>query len=386
MSNTTMEETQQFASKKIKLMNQIDYDAADSGVKDKYAEITRRRLQAIYDKGCDGNRYQPMHKLPFKSMHKFYLHLTYNCPLRCPFCSAEGGERRSEELKAEQYYNIIVDAIDAGFAEIVLTGGEPLIYKELDELLLLLKCLDRKASKLTLRSSFAFAITEARMQEIAELFDYVAISIDGDETRHDSIRGKGSFAKTLANIHRLQSYKSCKLDISAVMEMELFEGEQGAFVKAISKELGAARVLISYPKPMGRGKNIEAKPYLWRWPYSDSFFPTMRYRCDIGHRMHVEPNGDAYPCYTICSQGHFLGNLTQIKVADIIHSNKFLGYCDIGVDTNEKCKNCEVRYLCGGMCQIHIQDENNVNSGNFFCDHKQELLDYLVEAGVTLRK
>ena len=42
-------------------------------------------------------------------------------------------------------------------------------------------------------------------------------------------------------------------------------------------------------------------------------------------------------------------------------------YQRCGVDTNEKCRACEVRYLCGGACRAWAKDRENPNSGDFDC-------------------
>lgn len=37
----------------------------------------------------------------------------------------------------------------------------------------------------------------------------------------------------------------------------------------------------------------------------------------------------------------------------------------MNVDTNEKCRACEMRYLCGGICGAWAKDKHNIDSGDF---------------------
>ncbi len=62
------------------------------------------------------------------------LELTYACNLRCAFCYTDSPRRtlqRSTDLSDDDWRRIVEQAIDAGIVEAVVTGGEPLLRKEL---------------------------------------------------------------------------------------------------------------------------------------------------------------------------------------------------------------------------------------------------------------
>lgn len=363
---------------------QIDSDLIDNNFLEKIGEAYNRRLQKLYAKGCDGNCYQPINEEPYRDLMVFYLHLTFNCPLRCSFCYADGGVRKSAELTAVQHYEILQDAVRAGFRKLVITGGEPLVYKEFDRLLNLLYKFEHKDISLVLRSSLSFPIPQERLAKIAAVFDSVVVSIDGTEERHDSIRGAGRFAQAMDNINRLQSCKGCRLELASVMEKPLYEGEQGRFIKELAAKLNASRITINAPKPLGRGMNMDVEYFVWKWPSKGFGLPRMRFGCGLGHNLYVEPDGNVYPCNAVCTSEHLLGNLTQVKLQDILENGKLLIYSNMGVDTNAKCKNCHVRYLCGGMCKAYFKDKDNPDSGDFYCYRKKNLLEKLLAHGVKL--
>ncbi|MDR1169305.1 MAG: radical SAM protein, partial [Prevotellaceae bacterium] len=53
-----------------------------------------------------------------------YVHITFNCNLRCTHCYADAGSRR-DEMSPEQFGTLAAEAVGAGFRQIVITGGEP---------------------------------------------------------------------------------------------------------------------------------------------------------------------------------------------------------------------------------------------------------------------
>jgi len=61
--------------------------------------------------------------------------LTRKCNLRCPFCYAVDSGDNSAEISAEQLLNYIDQFIALGTRIFLLQGGEPLLRKELKELI-----------------------------------------------------------------------------------------------------------------------------------------------------------------------------------------------------------------------------------------------------------
>ena len=61
--------------------------------------------------------------------------LTYRCPLQCPYCSnpLELG-KYSEELDTETWKRVLREAAELGVIQAHLSGGEPLLRKDLCEI------------------------------------------------------------------------------------------------------------------------------------------------------------------------------------------------------------------------------------------------------------
>src|ERR671932_2683738 len=63
--------------------------------------------------------------------------LSYRCPLHCPYCSNPvdiGGDRYRDELSTEDWARAFRQARALGVVQLALTGGEPMLRRDLDEL------------------------------------------------------------------------------------------------------------------------------------------------------------------------------------------------------------------------------------------------------------
>jgi hypothetical protein len=101
---------------------------------------------------------------------------------------------------------VIRQAKECGFRQVVITGGEPLVHSQRD---LLLEVLAEARSwaapmNLVLRTNLAMPLTEDDLRRIALAFDQVVVSIDGTEATHDARRGPGSYAAAVRNIEAYQ--------------------------------------------------------------------------------------------------------------------------------------------------------------------------------------
>ncbi len=62
--------------------------------------------------------------------------LTYRCPMQCSYCSNPIGSRDSvNELTTEQWHSVFQEAQDLGVLQVHLSGGEPLLRNDLNDLI-----------------------------------------------------------------------------------------------------------------------------------------------------------------------------------------------------------------------------------------------------------
>ena len=312
-------------------------------------------------------------RYPENRLNKLYLHLTFDCPLRCPHCYAEGGERKAEPLAPERFYELIREAADRRFRSLVLTGGEPLVYPGFERLTELLGGLNKKGMKLILRSSFGFEIPKEKLARLLTVFDEIVVSVDGDEQTHDARRGAGRYRMTVGNLEQAAALGGAeKLGLAATLSRADTHGAPGESVRKLADRLGIKKIRFRPVLPLGRAEGAEREPWQLCSEETDPsahFYP--KHTCGLGQNLYVEPDGTAYPCYAWCGEDKKLGELRKESLGELLDRGELFAYCTHDVDTNEKCRSCEVRYLCGGICKAWVKDRRNIDSGDFDCGDRK---------------
>jgi Fe-coproporphyrin III synthase len=137
------------------------------------------------------------HDGPTGSAPVLQVHPTRHCNLACAHCYTSSGPKVREVLDLGCLTACIDDAVALGYRQLAVSGGEPLLYPALAELLQHARA---RGMLVTLTSNGVLA-TADRWSRIAGAIDVLAISIDGRREEHDTIRRcRGAFDRTVANL------------------------------------------------------------------------------------------------------------------------------------------------------------------------------------------
>ena len=125
--------------------------------------------------------------------------LTYRCPLRCPYCSNPtdyDDSKYRQELTTEYWLDTIQQAANLGVLQLGFTGGEPLLRRDLEEMV-------ETAAATGIYTSLITAGTLLTSKRAAKLkdcgLDHIQISIqDSQSDRSDYIAGTPSFKQKIA--------------------------------------------------------------------------------------------------------------------------------------------------------------------------------------------
>jgi MoaA/NifB/PqqE/SkfB family radical SAM enzyme len=141
------------------------------------------------------------HKIGRSQAFLVILLVTNRCNLRCSYCP-ETQEQRKVDIPLKYMFKIL-DRLDAeSVPAISLSGGEPLLHPGFDKIA---KYASSKGFIVNLNTNGTMLADY--IQSITQL-DYIRISLDGDEKRHDSVcKVKGTFKRVIHNIHALSSVK-----------------------------------------------------------------------------------------------------------------------------------------------------------------------------------
>src|ERR687890_811162 len=247
--------------------------------------------------------------------------LSYQCPLHCPYCSNPvdiGGERYRHELETEHWIRVFDEARRLGVLQLALTGGEPMLRRDLVAL-----CAGAREAGLyssLITAGTLFTRDRARALKSAGL-DHVQISIQSpDADDNDRIAGNRSFAKKLAAA-LLAKELDLALTINCVLHRQNLDRIEDLLDLVL--ELGAQRLELA-----------NAQYYGWAVPNQDALMPSweqlrraeqavQRFRERVGPKvdvlwvlpdfyeelpkpctggwgrtaMVVAPNGDVMPCH-----------------------------------------------------------------------------------------
>lgn len=172
------------------------------------------------------------------------LNIVDRCCLKCIMCS-QWHHPAGKELAAGQWKDILLALKNAGIRSVNFSGGEPLLRKDLEELIIFAKKLKLFVSV----STNGFLLDKARAEALVNTgVDFFAVSVDALNKNFDLIRGvSGAFDrvnKGIEELKRLRAKANFALQISYVLmkpTLDFFED-----VYAFSVSMGAELVICLF--------------------------------------------------------------------------------------------------------------------------------------------
>jgi MoaA/NifB/PqqE/SkfB family radical SAM enzyme len=133
------------------------------------------------------------------------IHLTNSCNLRCKHCAYDAGRKLSGQLNGHAWLDIADQLEQMSVFRVILSGGEPLLHPDAARIL---KHLSEKNLRIEIFTNGTL-INDMIANTIAAPNISTSVSVDGAKREtHDSIRGQGSYDKTIAAVHRLCQSKA----------------------------------------------------------------------------------------------------------------------------------------------------------------------------------
>ena len=320
-----------------------------------------------------------------------YAHVTFDCNLRCSHCYANAG-KSADEMRPKDFERLIEEALEAEFRQIIITGGEPMTHTQRDELLKICRNNKGRGINLVLRTNLTGAFDDPFFEALAASLDQVVVSVDGNEETHDARRGTGSYRNMVRNLERYVEAASgipdaAELSLACVMRADDIKGEPGQSVRLLGKHLNVRRVRFRPLLPLGRAKDLDepvmCEGLMQHVEPEDMLTSECRplLTCGIGQNIFLHPDGSSYPCYAWCEEHTYIDNVFTRGLSTVLESPMFLRLTECTVDTIDKCRECEFRYLCGGACRAWgNQSAHDLNAMPVTCDHLKDRAQKLVNA------
>jgi len=316
-------------------------------------------------------------KQAFDSLDVIYIELTNSCNFDCIHCGNDAGKRTSLDIGLVK--SVLADFNECGGKKIMLTGGEPLMYPDIEEIL-------RECARhefVTHFSTNAFLLNSDRFDFV---FDYdliFRVSLDGTRDKHNEIR-RNPFAydglisamkKISANEQQvilrttvMKQNKDCIADM--LFEIDRLTKDEGIKIHGSKiwpmRNIGRANPehMLTPAEYRDFLLNLNEKTRTFNPSFKIVVGPTFGiesefkngpiqsndiYTCNIlSKALEISFTGDVYPCSFV----HYsLGNIATTRINDIFRSEKAIDFREKFLDKKSKtCDSCSAYESCKGGC------------------------------------
>jgi MoaA/NifB/PqqE/SkfB family radical SAM enzyme len=267
----------------------------------------------------------------------------YTCNFRCQHCSVKRfqGKKDGQQFTMPDVRELARQADEMGLARITITGGEPLVFKDLDALV---EALDPQKFYINCDSN-GWLLDEKKARHIKSIgIDRIQLSIDSlDAKEHDSFRGaKGSYERCMRAIEASLDAGLGIFIQTVVTKQRLHSNEFIEFVEYFNKK--GIGVFVTYAKPVGAWEgnfNVlvdkDDMNYMKEFEKKHNVFThlTSAYGLNMGciavkGMFSVTQYGDVLPCPYIHIS---IGNVFDEPLKDIIQRGLNIKYFGEHVDT-----------------------------------------------------
>lgn len=298
--------------------------------------------------------------LTYKNRVPLYsiIELTYSCNLNCIHCYIPEEYRRRNELPTEEFKKVILDIAELGGLYLVFSGGEPLLRKDIFELIKFSK----KLNFVVVVFSNGSLITKNIAKKLKDSgVDKVEVSIYGQELIHDKFVKKRVFKKVEEALALLKEYK-INFALKTVLTKYNYDEYEKIVDLAKRFDVVLKTDLFISPKINGKKDNLKLlleDSKILRFLRENKFYVRKTTAVDIKslscsagfNVVNVSAEGNVYPCVEF---PYLLGNIKEKSFKDIWVYTKYPSLVN-KIYRYKECINCDLVSFCNrcpGMCYI----------------------------------
>ncbi|MBI1766207.1 MAG: radical SAM protein [Acidobacteria bacterium] len=216
------------------------------------------------------------------------IHPSLRCNLACAHCYSNSGPTARTELDVQTVCEVITDAAALGYAVVSVAGGEPLMYRGLEEVL-------NHAKTLGLRTTVTtngYFTQPKLLERLRPLVDVLAISLDGPPDVHNQIRGSArAFAQLEAGLAQV---RAAQIPFGIIHTVTQQNWEHLLWVAEFAAAQGAKLLQLHPLELAGRASDrmteaaadeeALAKVYLLSFALRQKYAETMAVQLDVLHQ------------------------------------------------------------------------------------------------------
>jgi uncharacterized protein len=366
---------------------------------EKQISLCLSQCQELLDTGKFGSGSPAYRHHIQKDLISIVLHVAHACNMQCKYCYADNGEFGNKPglMSEEVMHKALTFAFEQGkrsdFLEVGFFGGEPLLnFRLIHKAVAHVRSQARLTGKMVNFSltSNATLLNDEIMNFLAEERFSLIFSLDGPAKIHDRMRldkkgrpthqlilqniltfkenysnrfmVRGTFTATTPNFaEQVLSLNELGFDSISVEPAQL----EDTHPHCISPDGKILRILHEYETlaDMYVEQLIKGRPLRF-FHFDDALrriiFPEPYHKqCGAGGGLvAVAPDGRLFPCFeAVVEDENCIGH-----VDTGFDRHKRLRFQKIHADTKKVCRDCWIKYSCGGGCHaFNIRYNNNIN-------------------------
>lgn len=346
-----------------------------------------------------------------------WINIDSNCNLRCKHCFiGETLMETRDKLNVSDIKKLAKDLqeLSSGNLRVVIAGGEPLLRKDIIEII---KALDVDGLHPNLITN-GLLLTDEIIRFLAEHQVETTISLDGvTKEEHEFLRGANTFDRTVEKIRQCKS-----ASVPLILSMTVHKGNQDSIYRFFdfAEEMNAKRVILGFLNCIGSADANGLVPadefrivhqLLEKASNDDTIrsrlmntaisklietvlYPIRTDCCGSGiNNCSIMANGDVAPCPSFQGTDFRAGNIRENSLKDIWNNPEtFKLHRSVDITTlNPVCSKCEVRLFCGGGCRAraYYASGGDIKARSPHCkEYRQLYIDimWLLEERPELRE
>jgi radical SAM protein with 4Fe4S-binding SPASM domain len=298
--------------------------------------------------------------------------VTRECNMKCSHCYINATEKKLEDELTTQEAKAVIDQIyQVSSPLLILSGGEPLLRKDIFELI---EYGSKKGLKIGLGSN-GYLIDDEVAKKLKEAgISTVSISIDSIiPAQHDEFRGVPGAWEKAVNACKALRKQGVLVQVNTTLTHDNYN--QIDDIMTLAESIGVENFHLFFLVPTGRGVKIEdISPQKYEDMITNTFAKVHKHRLNVRpscapqfmriakgmgldmrqwirgciagmHYCRIYPNGDITPCPYLPIK---LGNVREQNFNDIWFNSAIFKKIRNPDCLKGKCGACEYKIVCGG--------------------------------------
>ncbi len=307
--------------------------------------------------------------LPAENAFTLRLYLTNKCNLRCAHCFMNASDALDDELSYDEICLLLNKCRASGCVKVILTGGEVMTRRDFGDIVRYSASLGMYVQVLTNGTLW----NEDSVNELAPYIDEIQVSIDGfNEESNAEIRGKNTFVPAMNTLELFLAHSdvlSSAVITPTYDALSSFRKQYTEFARSLTEKYHGKNFLVIIQNELIDGRNIKADPLrnkimtetvnaIYEEIYGNSELASFI----MSHRDGKIFRNCGWGNLTISADGniYFCGRINDLKSCGNVRTSDFDSVMTLresvreysSVDYVMPCRECEIRYICGGGCRV----------------------------------